>query len=295
MKRRALFLCCLMFAGAVWADWKATREALDQRFVSGVYRVHYTFDGESAFPAYASPNERTARAGTFVAALTAQLAKADAIYRNTLGLRAPLDGKRYAAARSIDIHVMRLDGKMGSTGDEVHVFHYRHFDPSPPALTIALSNRWTPENLTPAHELFHAYQYGYTYFKNAWFLEGMARASENLLRGRPGYGSPLPRIAQEMDELLTRSYAADAFWNRLLALCGKGFVKPLLESYERLDHEAARARGVNPADWPEDEQRAAANNPYLLQGLRETIATACPLEESFELREFHKLLTKAVR
>lgn len=287
MKRLSVFWCALLAAGGAGADWKAPREALDQRYVAGIYRIHYTVVGEHALPAE--------RAGIYAAAVAEQLAGADAVYRETLGLRPPLEGKRYASARSIDIHIMRLEGKSGSTGDEPHVFRYRHFASGPPALTIALGNRWRPENLTPAHELFHAYQYGYTYFKNAWFLEGMARASENLFRGRPGYGPPLPRSGQELDDLLSRSYAADAFWNRLFALCGKHVVRQLLESYDRLDDDAARARGIDAAAWPEAQQRAAANDPYLLRGLRATMEGSCPVAESVEVREFLKLLAQTVR
>jgi len=39
------------------------------------------------------------------------------------------------------------------------------------------------KNVTPAHEFFHMIQYGTTYFKNSWYLEGMARWSEHGLGG----------------------------------------------------------------------------------------------------------------
>ncbi len=58
--------------------------------------------------------------------------------------------------------------------------------PMPCSLVINISNRLTdfPGNYwtTVTHELFHLYQYGYSQFKNSWYLESLANWSERALR-----------------------------------------------------------------------------------------------------------------
>lgn len=60
--------------------------------------------------------------------------------------------------------------------------------PNDRALVMALGRHIVAaRNLSPAHELFHLIQYGATYFKNRWFLEGQTRWSERA-RGPEGLG-----------------------------------------------------------------------------------------------------------
>lgn len=76
------------------------------------------------------------------------------------------------------------------------------------------------KNITPAHELFHLIQYSTTYFKNSWYLEGMARWSEHALGG-DGVGDvkyairgPWPHTADNPAQLFTMSYDAEhVLWN----------------------------------------------------------------------------------
>lgn len=274
---RRLLIFVAIWAGLVvsWpagASWKAPREALDRRLASADIYIHYTLDGKDAFaPDIPAGKQRETEAAARLSALVEQLAHADQIYREKLGLRRPFSSKRYATGQGIDIHILKLDGKSGSTGDELHRFDYRKFPSRQKVLTIALTHQWLPTGITPAHELFHAYQYGYTFFKNAWFLEGMARASESFIRMAPGKQSALPNNLPLLDELLGRSYSADGFWNRLLELCGPRFLHPLLVAFDHQDDIAARHRNIPSDAWPENAQWENANNAYLLEGLRETL------------------------
>jgi len=210
---------------------------------------------------------------------------------------------------------LNLKAKKGSTGDAAIAYHYQHFDGSTPALTIALTNKWQPPNLTPNHEVFHAYQYAYTFFKNPWYLEGMAHSMETAFRRGEVQTEVLPRDHGQLEQVLTRSYGADLFWNRLMYLCdsacsgsapatawkggaytprsqfcGGRLVRSTLEQYQMIDKEAAQTRGIDPADWPEKEQRSPKNNPFLLRGLRRTIENECPVYGNSELKAFHSLL-----
>ncbi len=296
------------------ADWKAPREALDKRRIEGEFHIYYTQEGENAFPWIgASPQ----RIRDMLDGLADQLSEANRFYGDQLGLARPLGGARYRNVRAIDVHILKLEGKKGSTGDEPIVYRYRNFDGAAPALTITLSTQWNPPNLTPNHEVFHTYQYGYTFFKNAWFLEGMARSMEKAFKGGEVRTEPLPRHG-ELQQLMARSYGADVFWNRLMYLCdascsgsgvagadkrdsylprarfcGGKLVRATLEQYQTLDKEAARLRGIDPNDWPEDEQWSERNNPFLLRGLRRAIESQCPVQRNPELAAFRNVLKEA--
>lgn len=290
------------------ADWKAPREALERRLTVDGFRIHYTLEGEHAFPPDLPLEQRRERAAALLDGLAAQLVRAKSFYEGELGLAAPAGGARYREVRAVDVHILALQGKTGSTGDEPIVYRYRHHEGAVPALTMTLSNRWAPPNLTPEHEVFHAYQYGYTFFKNPWFLEGMARSMERAFKDGEARAEPLPRSSAELRRVTARSYGAESLWNRLMArcdpacgsraaparFCGGGLVRATLEQYQALDKEAARARGIAPGDWPEAEQRSERNQPYLLLGLRRAVESHCRLRGNPELEAFHGLLQAAV-
>jgi hypothetical protein len=286
----AALLLFLALAQSAWADWKVGRESLDRRLASADFSIYYTLDGAHAFAPDQPVVTRATVAVERSAALLRQLQEADRIFRDELGLRPPFAGARHADGRGIHVHLLALIDKKGSTGDELHRFDYRHFPASEPVLTIAIDHAWQPPGLTPAHELFHAYQYGYTFFKNPWFLEGMARASEHFFKAAPPRQVTLPASSTELDALLQSSYRAESLWNRLVALCGRSFFKDLLENYERIDRLVARERGIDPTLWPEKQQRSTENNPYLLRGLAETVETHCPQRQHDELRAFRQAI-----
>ena len=298
-------------------DWKAPREALERRIIDGEFRIHYTLEGENAFPAGIAADERELAAAMGVDDLLNQLNRADQFYWERLGLTPPLDGDRYwdRGVRFIDIHILKLKRKKGSAGDAPIRYNYRHFSGSDPALTITLGNNWQKPNLTPGHELFHSYQYGYTYFKNAWFLEGMARSMEQPFKPEePVKTEPLPQNREQLQEVLERSYKADLLWNRLFLLCDPACAKlPLqdesytppaatgfcggelprvvLEQLQFADKAAAKVFSIKNDEWPEAQQRAERNNPYLLLGLQRALEEQCaPLQSNPELEGFHRLL-----
>ncbi len=287
-----LLLLSLCWLGHAQAGWKTPRETLDRRLASADFHIYYTLEGEHAFAADVPPGQRReTEARARLVALIEQLQRADRVYREKLSLRPPFASGRHATGLGIDIHILKLDGKSGSTGDELHRFDYRHFPARTGVIAIALSNRWRPTSLTPAHELFHAYQYSYTFFKNAWYLEGMARASENFFRLTQTVTVRLPDSLDELGTLLRESYEASRVWNRIIELCGPGVLAPLLESYDRLDGAAANARNIVPTDWPEDEQWAEANNAFLFRGLHDTlVAPHCSSAASTEIGAFRALL-----
>lgn len=301
------WLCILVLLAALLpqvaaAGWREPREVLDQRHGVGMFRIHYTASGPDAFVGAAAGAEGAAG---LALRLGEQLERGHRFYAEVLGLTPPAANPRYRGLLAVDVHVLAMEGKKGSTGDEPIVYRYRHFPDRGPAITISISSRWAPGNLTPEHEVFHAYQYGYTFFKNPWFLEGLANALEASFRPRRGGEEPLPQDGPALQRLLGRSYGAGAFWQRLMGLCDPGcvwsaaegvspsrrqcgvrFVKPFLEALQAADRAAAAARGIAPADWPEAEQRSERNNPWLLDGLATTLARHCAVEAGGELAGF---------
>lgn len=285
------------------AGWRDKREALDRRLAAGMFRIHYATAGADA------PMDD---GGRLAAQLATQLERGHRFYAGQLGLTPPLANRRYAGVGAIDVHVLALDGKKGSTGDEPVTYRYRHFDDEIPVLSISISNRWQPGNLTPEHEVFHAYQYGYTFFKNAWFLEGLANALEASFAFRRTREEPLPQDETALRRVLEQSYGAGTFWRRVIGLCEPGctwaapdreagagracggrFVRHYLAELQAADRAAAAARGIDPLDWPEAEQRSDRNNPWLLGGLADTIRMRCPADHGSELAGFLGVL-KAV-
>lgn len=287
-------LCC----STAHADWRAPREALDQRVVDGLMNVYYTEHGRDAFDA------------DMVPPLLAQLKGATRFFEQELGLQSPLRMPRYEGqVRRIDVHVLKLNRGNGSAGDAAIHYRYRKFgEQEGRALTLTIGAHWEPSNLTPAHELFHAYQYGYTLFKNSWFLEGLARALESSMEGVAGNEAALPRSMDEWYVITRKSYDAHLMWSRLMRLCipackrplrsfvapcGGPLIRATLEAFGEMDALAGKARGLELRDWPEDEQRSVANLPYMALGLRSAIAGACVEPRSGELQDFERLLVRA--
>lgn len=284
------------FGGPVRPAWQRDRAALDRRFVCEEFRIHYSLQGTHALPESASIDAQEAGSPVRIQDLAIQLLTARRCYVEVLGLRHPFESPRYKGrVRFVDVNVWALPGLNGTAGDAVVNYHR---DNDPPegcdVLTIDLSNRLSPANLSPAHELFHLFQNGYTQFKTPWYYEGVARWSEDLLRQGRGAAGSLPATAADLEHLFELSYGASMFWEAMarqtdpvasvrmpdhwralhypssgrpvvedLVFSGAPFLKTLLEELDEQDDLASRRFGLDAGNWPEDRQRSPDNNPYL--------------------------------
>ena len=171
---------------------------------------------------------------------------------------------------------------------------------------MALNCKLDPiKNITPAHETFHLVQYGATYFKNSWFLEGMARWSEHAL-AREGLGhvkyspvGPWPQKLQHLQQLSKMKYDAEhVLWNPVAArtdrdgLLSNKLLGTKLTSLRYSDRTPVlRDRTLQGAEimrdivielgklddvafedlkydrWSEENQRAEENNPYIYKAV----------------------------
>lgn len=304
-------------------SWKQPYEALDRQLSWGEYAVFYTREGTDTFPARKS---RRPFREQYLKRLQAQINLANRVYTTELGLTPPLLMPLYANGRRINIHIAHQNKGMGAAGDSLVRYNYRHFGPSPRVLSITLASRWAPPNVTPQHEVFHLYQYAYSFFKTGWYLEGLARSMERFFtdKGSAVSWENLPMSGADLDDVMSRRYKANKMWNRLAMLCdsscvvskksqngapvenpiamtiiggkttqvcGGPIVRPLLEALNDQDDRAAKDRGLDPNKWPEREQRSSANNPYILAAIKTVLESSCPLKASSELRRFHALVT----
>jgi hypothetical protein len=277
-------------------EWQRGRAALDRRFIREEFRIHYTLAGKDALATEDPRDSDGDGVPDKIQNLALQLVTARQCHVEVLGLRHPFDSLRYKGrVKFVDVNVWALPDSNGIAGDAIVNYHR---DNDPPegveVLTIDLSTRLAARNLSPAHELFHLFQNGYTLFKTPWYYEGVARWSEDLLRAGVGEAGELPASAADLEKLFKLSYGASRFWQALARATdpagrvripenlrgsryigsdrpivedntfhGARFLKALLEELDREDDVASRDGKLNSLDWPEARQRAAENNRYI--------------------------------
>lgn len=216
----------------------------------------------------------------------------------------PKNNQRYQdKLEFIDVHFM-LSKASGTSGDALIKYHYiNNVSRDTYSLSILISTKIKSGNLTPAHELLHAYQNGYTFFKNRWFTEGTARWVEYAFKPGTGEQKMLPRNHSTLEQLLAKTYDAKYFWNRIVSLCSKApvkltipvilsqakyigsseyvikgnelyghdFILSLFQKLQQFDDQSAHDRGLDRNHWKESEQKSVENNKYILMALKEAI------------------------
>jgi hypothetical protein len=295
--------------------------ALENRFARDEFRIYFTLTGPNALPEEDRTDSDLDGVPDKIQNIALQLVIARRCFVEALGLQHPLRSPRYSGhVKFIEVNVWALENKNGSAGDAIVNFH-RPSDPPEgvEVVTIDLAAKLPTRNLSPAHELFHVFQNGYSQFKNAWYYEGMARWSEDLLRAGAGRVGTLPVDAGALDGLFKQSYEASRFWQALAhatdpagtvrlpseladlryigspkpiieddVFTGASLMKALLEEFNREDNAASKAKGLDPRDWSEARQRAPENNGHLwtalLRATRRFPAASTQLQRMRELK-----------
>ncbi|MGP9684277.1 MULTISPECIES: hypothetical protein [unclassified Halomonas] len=216
-----------------------------------------------------------------------------------LGFTHPFDQDRYERASVNQIYIGMRDLRANGVA-----FDPPHRDLTalnkPCVLLIGLSNELQTGNLTPAHELFHLYQYGYTVFKNSWYLEGMARWAEGLLGEREYQMDHIPDTQEEEAELFAKSYNAAPFWMTFIGIIspstpgernysenlmarryldgsqvihsqasthGATAIINALASFDRLDRQISSNTRRRPKSWSNTDRSDSTNDALLLNAL----------------------------
>lgn len=270
---------------------------LDQIYVRDEFRIIYATAGHHALPDVRDLNrngipDQVEDVGT-------QLVVGRRLFSDVMGMMAPMKQPRYQRTSSIDVFLLNMEKGNGFSYDEVMNYGLR-FDGAAGrcALRIDINNTLPTRNVTPAHELFHQYQYGYSMFKTRWFLEGTARWAEYALRPGQGPQAKLPGTAPDLrGRLFSQSYGAGGVWNRLAAILhpgeqlslppdlekqvyvdgtpvihgdlprGAGFMKEVLVSLGRASDEVSSRNGWNKYNWAEQDQRSPIHDEEMLRAI----------------------------
>ncbi|MGO3127721.1 MAG: hypothetical protein ACTIJY_06590 [Luteimonas sp.] len=260
---------------------------LDRVHEAGAFAIHYTTRGEHALASSADLDEDGIPDA--IQDIATQLVAASAYYSDVLGLRFPLAQPRYAHAGRIRVFVVSLRQGRGVAYDEVvRETSSRTSVTLDCGLKMLIDrNVAADRNATPAHELFHLYQYGYAMFKRSGYLEGMARWLESAFLGDAASSRGDVAVDKESCvDVMSRSYAAAGFWRgrgstqpglasalppslrraryvggapvfRVATFEGGYAVRPVLEALQSASAAASVDMGLAPHDWPEALQRSA--------------------------------------
>lgn len=281
---------------------------LKEHYVLGSIRVFYYREGKDAVP-----RDDADRSGVpdRVEDTAKQVWAAHHLFCNVLKFPDPLGSERYKKVTCIQVTLRDLGGAGGlAYTASQRAQRIPEGKSTDRAIVMVVHCKNNPiRNITPAHETFHLVQYGATYFKNSWFLEGMARWSEHAL-GREGVGpikyspdGPWPQKRKHFRQLMKMKYDAEhVLWNpiavrtdrkgalnaRLIgrklrslrysdgspvlrdrALVGAEVMRDILIELGKLDDLAYKQLKYD--SWSEKNQRAEANNPYIYRAVMDVL------------------------
>ena len=318
-----LFLFFISFIDAR-AGWKTDRESLDHVYVLNDFRLFYTLKGKHAL--YDISDKDKSGIPDIVENTAIQLDAANSLFSEIFHFTKPANNTRYNNKLDvIDVHFLFSNSK-GSSGDALITYRYKKVKVRKlPSLSILISSKIKTGNLTPAHELFHAYQNGYTMFKNRWYTEGTARWVEHAFNKGIGKQQLLPATEKLLEQLLNATYDAEYFWNRIVFLCSKNsiqyeltpklkqsryisslerviqankfngyrFILSFYQQLSQIDERVSMERGLDRYHWKEYEQRSIKNNRFILIALKKTInQTKC--DNNIEVNHFLELIDNYV-
>lgn len=299
------------------------KSALPEHYVLDRIRVFYTTDGISAVrPADTDSNGVPDQ----VEDVAKQVWAARRLFCEVLEFPDPLTSARYAGVTCIEVCIRdraELGGSNGAAYDESQrARRIPEGKPDDRAIVMALGRHVVAaKNLSPAHELFHLIQYGATYFKNGWFLEGQTRWSEHAL-GQGGLGDveylprgPWPQPSANLPALFATTYDAEfVLWNPIAQrtdpkgllpqtpvlkelaalrysdgspvlqdrnLTGVEIMREILVELGKMDDVAFQELGYD--KWTEDNQKSARNDGYIYQAVMDVLHRRSPPVGRFQV------------
>jgi hypothetical protein len=197
-------------------------------------------------------------------------------------------------AKFIDILLCDIPIQKGLVGAELidnNSFFNAQKEMHGKSIRILLHNNLIPDTATPIHELFHVFQYNYCNFNNMWFMEGLARWSQNITHARINIRESLPSTADELNSLILRAHDAEYFWRELIAKCGNTieFVKVLLEqsALQAIEME----KKYNLTLWSTQNKKSLLNNEYIFKAILKTIEIL-QITPDKELQSFINIIKK---
>ena len=191
-------------AHAVFAQQKKT--VLPEHFVLDRIRVFYAKDGNCAV----SPDDvDNSGVPDQVENVAKQVWAAHRLFCEVLEFPDLFKSERYPELTCIQVSIRDREELGGGNGtayeSSQRARKIPEGKPDDRALVLVVASQNDPiKGITPAHEMFHLIQYGATFFKNRWYLEGQARWAEHALAAK-GIGElkysprgPWPQKAQHL-------------------------------------------------------------------------------------------------
>jgi hypothetical protein len=284
---------------------------LDERFILGPIRVFYTKDGTSAVPLVDADSNSVP---DHVEDVAKQVWATHQLFCDVLEFPDPFKSERYSGVTCVEVRIWDRAEIGGGNGvafeSPQRAREIPQGKPSDRALVMSIGKHVDArKNITPSHEFFHLIQYSVTYFKNPWYLEGLARWAEHGLQldgvGQSKYPSrgPFPQRDQDLAVLFGMSYDAEfVLWNPIAsrvdrkgviprdripeqlrslrysdgtpvlrdqALNGAPLMREILVELGKLDDVAFMEQGYK--EWSEESQLSPNNNPYIYQGIMDAL------------------------
>ena len=269
-------------------------------YQQGIVYVIYSREGEAAVKATDIDQNGVP---DVVEDIATQINAVRAVFHDEFGFPDPLGSKRYKNVKTIEVNI-KTKAVMNHNGLAYSgVRKKSEHNPNESALHIDIASTADPhKNSTPAHEYFHLIQYGATYFRNGWYLEGMARWSQDSVDQIKKYPSDknfswtLKNKASEAQIYGAKYKAANLLWYPMSVelkdkakipsgimkgykyvdgtpvfkdnvFYGPNVIKRVLMEMKSKEDEAATAFGGR-KQWIKDGVRDDQNNKYIMDCVR---------------------------
>ena len=306
----ALLVLLMPAAGA------SAKSPLPKHLRVGPIRVFYTTEGIAAVP----PRDANGNAvPDHVEDVAKQVWAAHKLFCEVLEFPDPFKSERYPGLTCLEVRIWDRSEIGGGNGVAFESAQRARDIPEGKAgdraIVMSIGKHVDArKNITPAHEFFHLIQYGTTYFKNPWYLEGQARWAEHGLGldavGETKYSprGPWPQRAQHLSLLFEMSYDAEfVLWNPIASradrkgelpigripetlrslrysdgapvlrdhrLKAAPLMRDVLIELGKLDDVAFQELGYS--EWSEANQLSQQNNPYIYQAIMTALRRHAP-------------------
>lgn len=179
-------------------------------YQQGVVYVIYDETGDNAVKDTADLNSNGVP--DMVEDVATQINAARELFKDEFNFPDPLESERFKGATTIEVDILARENMSNKSGQAISsVRKQSAHDPNEAAIHIRVANTVNPrKSSTPEHEYFHLIQYGATYFRNSWYLEGMASWSQDSVAATKEY----PDSKSLTSTLKSRAAAEDIYANK---------------------------------------------------------------------------------
>lgn len=258
-------------------------------FISNPFRIFYNLSKDDKTPANLKFSYKK-DIPDYIINIFKLFFQANEIYTKKLKLRNPLKEGIYfdKGAEFIDILIVDIPKQKGLVASELvdNSEYFLEEDMKGKAVKIQIHNDLIEDTATPIHELFHVFQYNYCNFNNMWFMEGLARWSQNLIHKRQMKDEILPQTIEELDSLLLRAHDAEYFFRKLFFYVDdlSSFIKNFLLNCELEEKELLAELKIEKI-----QKKSIINNLYVLNALLKTFENV-DLKNKKEIRVFLEVI-----